>query len=143
MAAQGSVWLCGSGRWGGVKVYTVTSQKLPPSASIRREREVVPLSKKAAVMTSEPCPPSPHFYNLESHPSPQPFLHLLIHCCYDNSDLSPPCPGSYICYQLNGQKLFPQPQSYIHTHTLKKVVCKMTTETNNWNETPHSCLRDI
>lgn len=36
---KGSVWLCSRGRWGGVKVYTVTSQKLPTSASIRRQVE--------------------------------------------------------------------------------------------------------
>lgn len=97
----------------GVKVYTVTSQKLPTSASIRRKVEVVPLSKKAAVMTSEPWPPPPPI------PFEPPALFLLfIHSCYDNNDPSPPCLGSCICYQLNGQERFPFLSFiYIHTHS--------------------------
>lgn len=43
-----------------------------------------------------------------SNPQSQPpaLSHLLILCCHDNTDLSPPCPGSCICYQLNGQEDF-------------------------------------
>lgn len=38
-AAEGSVGLCGSGCLSGVKVYTITSQKAPTSASISRQVE--------------------------------------------------------------------------------------------------------
>lgn len=54
VCTKGSVWLCSSGCWGGVKVYTITKQDLSSSVSIRREGEVVSLSKKTAAMTSEP-----------------------------------------------------------------------------------------
>lgn len=42
-----------------------------PSGGKRRETEVVPLSKKPGIMTSDPCHP-PIFSNLQSYPSPQP-----------------------------------------------------------------------
>lgn len=127
--AEGSVWLCSDGRWDGVNIYTVTSQNLPIPASIRRQVEGKgsgPLSKKAAVMTSEPWPPLPsaQFFNPESHPQPPILLHLLIHSCHDNSDLSPACLGSCICYQLNGQELFPYlSHMCAHKGGLWNVVC--------------------
>lgn len=78
---------CGAGRlskgqcgfvavdiWVVSRSYTLTSQKLPTSASISRQvegRGSGPFVSKPAVMTSEPClPPQPS--NPQSHPSPQP-----------------------------------------------------------------------
>lgn len=101
----------------GVKVYTITSQKLPTSASIRRKVEVVPLSKKAAVMTSEPWPPT----SPQSHSSPPALFLLFIHSCYDNNDPSPSCLGSCICYQLHGQERFPF-LIFIYTYALRKAI---------------------
>lgn len=127
MFEQGCCWEVSDALWRAVvpgtdvKFYSgITAERA--NISIRQEEsggegEVAPLSKKASVMTPEP------FSILKPPILAQPPAlrsHLLIHCCHDNSDLSPPCLGSYICYQLNGQQLSLtptlKPKSYGSTH---------------------------